>query len=96
MQPQDVLGQAQQIADEFMGLPDSERRSRLMQLRQQDQTLHHLVKEMLAEKRQDMARQGRQQVQQQQYGQQPSSGKTAAARRVPGLLGPARYYRRAG
>jgi hypothetical protein len=63
--PQDVLAQASQIATQLMGMPDSQRTSQLMALKNENPLLHGQVKEQLAQMRAQGAAQGRQMMQQQ-------------------------------
>lgn len=67
--PADVYAKAQAMAQELMSLSDSERTSRLIKLKNQDQVLHGIVKQILTDIRSQARSQGGQQMLQQQYGQ---------------------------
>lgn len=64
---------AETHAAQMAGMPDSQRRSALIRLRQTSEALHALVKSKLDRVQQDAALQGREMVMQQQYGKQGSS-----------------------
>lgn len=67
--PEDVMAQAESLAAELQSMPSSQRISQLRQLKQQDETLHAMVKAKLEQIRSQASSQGRQMVLQQQYGQ---------------------------
>lgn len=77
-QPDDLLAQADQIAQELLPMQESERRSYLSDLRRQNQALHHLVRARMEEQRDRLGSQGRE-----QQIQQMASGKQAAAAQAP-------------
>lgn len=66
--PQDMLQQAQAIAEQLLALPEGQRRSQLSQLKQQDQAMHGLVNQMLDDIRQEHSSSAGQQSIQQTYG----------------------------
>jgi len=73
--PQDMQGQADQIAKQLLSMPESQRRSELGKIRKSDETLWALVKSKMDQTRSEGESQGRQQMYQQmqaaaQQGQQ--------------------------
>jgi hypothetical protein len=67
--PDDRMAQADQIAEQMLRMPDSQRRSELIKLKRTSETLWGLVKAKLQNKRQDITSQGRQAMMQQIQGQ---------------------------
>ncbi len=63
--PQDVQGQADQIAKQLLSMPESNRRSELSKIRKSDETLWALVKSKMEQMRTEGESQGRQQMYQQ-------------------------------
>ena len=72
--PEEMLSQAQTLAQQLMALPDTQRKSELIKLKRVDPTMHSLVTSALDEIRQQARTMGQQQVLAQQYGQQQPSG----------------------
>lgn len=62
MTPMDLAQQAEQLAQQLVKTPYESRRGMLMDIKQQNPTLHALVKSKLADLRQEAASQGQQQV----------------------------------
>ena len=67
--PEEMVGQAQTIAQQMMSLPSSQRRSELITLKRVDPTMHSLVTSAMDEIRQQARSMGQQQMLSQQYGQ---------------------------
>lgn len=68
--PMDVQGQAQELAQQWAGLPEGERRKSMQQTKATDQTLYSLAKQFLDEMRDGAKSQGVQQMYQQAQGGQ--------------------------
>jgi len=68
--PADVLGQADQIAQQLSVIPEGERRRQLSAIKQQDETLHAVVKQKLSNLRTQARSIGQEQVLQQMAGGQ--------------------------
>lgn len=71
MAPGDVLTQADQIAQQLVGMPEGERRRQLSHIRQTDETLHAVVKQRLESIRTEARSIGQDQVIAQMTGQAP-------------------------
>ena len=67
--PEEMVAQAQTIAQQMMALPSSQRRSELITLKRADPTMHSLVTSAMDEIRQQARSMGQQQQLQQQFGQ---------------------------
>ena len=67
--PEEMVAQAQTIAQQMMALPSSQRRSELITLKRVDPTMHSLVTSAMDEIRQQARSMGQQQQLQQQFGQ---------------------------
>ena len=67
--PEEMVSQAQTIAQQMMALPASQRRSELITLKRVDPTTHSLVTSAMDEIRQQARSAGQQQQLQQQFGQ---------------------------
>lgn len=65
MTPTDIVQQADQMAKQIISAPEINRRNMLNQIRMSSPALHAMVKQRLAEMRQDMSREGRAQIEQQ-------------------------------
>ena len=68
--PQDLWGRAQALDSQLLALPDAQRRTELLTLKQANPTMHMAVTSMLRDMRSQAASQGRQMVMQQQFGAQ--------------------------
>lgn len=66
--PQEMLQKAQTEAQRMMGLPEGQRQSEMTKLKQADQALHALVKQLMTDMRQQAQQAGGEQVLQQQFG----------------------------
>lgn len=66
--PSDLQAAADMLAQELLGLPESQRISELRKLKQANPTLHSIVKEKLSDIRSQARSQGGAQVMQQQFG----------------------------
>lgn len=66
--PDDMLSQAQSIANQLLGLPESQKDSELRMLKQKNEVLHSLVKAQLDKIRGQARSQGGAQLMQQQFG----------------------------
>lgn len=73
--PDELMQQAQQIAEQLMQMPESQRQSEMIALKREDRTLHSLVKGLMDDLRQQAQTEGGNQVLAQQF------GKTGSARR---------------
>jgi len=69
-----MMARANELAQQFMALPETQRKSELIRLKRSDPTMHSLVTSIMDDIRQQAQTQGQQMVLQQQYGQQPSGG----------------------
>ena len=67
--PMDVQGQAQELAQQWAGLPEGERRKSMQQIKATDQTLYSLAKQFLDDMRSQAKSQGVQSMYQQASGQ---------------------------
>ncbi len=72
--PEEMMARANELAQQFMALPETQRKSELIRLKRSDPTMHSLVTSIMDDIRQQAQTQGQQMVLQQQYGQQPSGG----------------------
>jgi hypothetical protein len=63
-----MMGRANEIAQQLMTLPETQRKSELISLKRTDPTLHSLVISVMDDIRQQARSQGQQMVLQQQYG----------------------------
>lgn len=63
--PQQMMLQAEQIAQQLLSMPYEARRSQMLQLKQTDEALHALVKSKMEQMRGDAANQGKMMLQQQ-------------------------------
>jgi hypothetical protein len=61
--PGDIMSQADQIAQQLLAMPESQRRSELLKIKKSDETLHALVKSKMEGQRTQAEAQGRQQLQ---------------------------------
>lgn len=68
--PEELLGRAQYMAQQLMGMPESQKDSELIKLKKVDPTLHSLVKSQINDIRQQAKTQGGSQVLAQQFGKQ--------------------------
>lgn len=68
--PEDLYSKAQEITQQLLAMPDSQRRSELIRLKQMDPTVHSLVKSLLEQYRSQARSVGGQQVLAQQFGGQ--------------------------
>lgn len=66
--PEEMMAKANEVAQQFMGMPETQRKSELIKLKRTDPTLHSLVTSVMDDIRQQARSQGQQQVLQQQYG----------------------------
>lgn len=66
--PQELMAKAQMIAEQLMGLPETQKDSALIQLKRSDPSLHAAVKQSLTNIRQQAQSVGQQQVLAQQFG----------------------------
>jgi len=66
--PEDMLQQAQQIAQQLMGMPEAQKDSELIALKKSDTTLHAVVKSQMDSMRQQAQTAGGAQVMAQQFG----------------------------
>lgn len=66
--PQELLQKAQAEAQRLLGLPEGQRQSEMTKLKEQDQTLHALVKQLIQDMRQQAQTEGGNQLLQQQFG----------------------------
>jgi hypothetical protein len=95
MTPEDTEAQVDQIAQQLLQMPESQRRSELLQLKRDDSTLHALVKQKLDEQNQRMATAGKSQLQgqlQQQGQGQPGAAVKQGSRRLPSMAEIHRRY----
>jgi hypothetical protein len=67
--PEDLQAQAQQIAQQVLTLPESQKDSQLIKLKKSDPTIHALVKSIIDDIRQQAQSQGGAMLMAQQYGQ---------------------------
>lgn len=68
MTPQQMMLQAEQLAQQFLGMPYEVRKSEMLKLKQTDEALHALVKSKMETFRDDAAMQGKMMMQQQMAG----------------------------
>lgn len=68
--PEEMQQMASTLAQQLMSLSDSQRTSALIQLKQEDQTMHALVSAQIDDMRQQAQTQGQQLILQQQFGKQ--------------------------
>jgi hypothetical protein len=87
--PEEVLAKAQTIAQQLMGLPDTQRKSELLQLKKSDPMLHAQVKELMDSMKQQAQTAGGAMMIQQQYGKQGSAQRLR--RNTPSLAAERRY-----
>jgi hypothetical protein len=73
--PQDLMAQADQIAQELLGMEETQRRSEMMQLKKENEALHSIVKSKVEQYRNDAQTAGGAQILSQQFG----GGQKAAA-----------------
>jgi hypothetical protein len=66
--PMDVEGQAQELAQQWLGLPEGDRRKAMQQVKATDQTLYSLAKEAMEDMRNQAGSQGVQQMYDQAQG----------------------------
>jgi cell division septum initiation protein DivIVA len=66
--PQEMLQKAQAMAQQMLGLSEGQRQSEMTQLKEQDQALHALVKQLIEDMRQQAQTAGGNQLLQQQFG----------------------------
>lgn len=66
--PQEMLQKAQTMAEQMLSLPEGQRQSEMTKLKQADATMHALVKQMIADMRQQAQTAGGAQLLQQQFG----------------------------
>jgi len=66
--PEEMMGRANEVAQQLMTLPETQRKSELINLKRTDPTLHSLVISIMDDIRQQARSQGQQMVLQQQYG----------------------------
>ena len=71
--PEALEAKAQTMAQQIMQMAGSERQSALIQLKQDDSTLHALVRSHLEEMERDASQRGKEMVLQQEYGKQARS-----------------------
>jgi hypothetical protein len=62
MNPDDLMTQAQDLAQQFKAMPEGERRSQLLQMKRENRSLHALVKSYMDDIDQQASRQGRDQI----------------------------------
>ena len=62
------MAKANELAQQFMGMPETQRKSELIKLKRTDPTTHSLVTSIMQDIRQQARSQGQQQVLDQQYG----------------------------
>ncbi len=74
--PEELLGRAQYMAQQLMGMPESQKDSELIKLKKVDPTLHSLVKSQINDIRQQAKTQGGSQVLAQQFGKQGEAATT--------------------
>ena len=67
--PEELQGQAQQLAQQILSLPESQKDSELIKLKKGDALMHSLVSSMIDDIRQQAKTQGGAMVMQQQFGQ---------------------------
>ena len=67
--PMDVQGQAQELAQQWAGMPEGDRRKSMQQVKATDQMLHSLAKQFLEDMRNQAGSQGVDQMYQQAQGQ---------------------------
>ena len=70
--PQEMLGKAQQLAQQILGMPEGQKDSELIQLRKNDPVMHSLVTSQIEDIRRQARTQGGSQLMQQQFGKQGS------------------------
>jgi hypothetical protein len=63
-----MMAEAQTLAQQLLQMPESQRQSEMTKLKQQDPTLHALVKQTINDIRQDAQTAGGAQMLQQQFG----------------------------
>lgn len=66
MTPQQMIAQAEQLAQQLVSMPYEARKSQMLQLKQSDEALHALVKSKMEQLRNSAANQGKQMLQQSQ------------------------------
>ena len=71
--PEEMEQMAQVLAQQAMAMPDSQRKSFLMKLKKEDETIHALVKSFVEEYRRDAQLRGGEMVMQQEMGKQAAA-----------------------
>ena len=66
--PEEMMAKANEVAQQLMTMPETQRKSELIRLKRSDPTLHSLVSSVIDDIRQQAQTQGQQIVLQQQYG----------------------------
>lgn len=69
--PEEMMQMASTLAQQAMGMPESQKKSFLIQLKKEDPTIHALVTSQIEEMRRDAQLRGGEMVMQQEYGAQP-------------------------
>lgn len=84
--PEELLSRAQYMASQLLGMPESQKDSELIKLKQMDPTLHAQVRARMDDMRQQMRTQGGAMLQAQQFGKQGGDGRPAGKRAKRSLL----------
>lgn len=84
--PEEMMQMASTLAQQAMGMPESQKDSFLIQLKKEDPTIHALVKSQLEEMRRDAQLVGGEMVMQQQYGKQASARRYPSARELRSII----------
>lgn len=84
--PEEMMSMASTLAQQAMGMPESQKDSFLIQLKKEDPTIHALVKSQLEEMKRDAQLRGGEMVMQQEYGKQANVVRYSAARELRSIL----------